>query len=202
VLLDAEIAHLGDPAFDVGSLLAQGWLPASARGERAAGDALARATWRAYADAYAGEERPAWWEVARYAGIELLRRTLGAARVPAGQLELQDGLSVDEPDHFHAYRELLVTDNLQILDNGVLVDATEVVGQDADGNDILAPISNGPPPLRAFLGARLSSDFFDRFNDPSDLHFNILSQAERRLVAEWLDVGAQYYNNPFDAPAN
>ncbi len=126
----------------------------------------------------------------------------GAPRVPAGQLELQDGQSVDEPDHFHAYRELLVTDNLQVLDNGVLVDATEVIGQDVDGNDILAPISNGPPPLRVFLGARLSSDFFDRFNDPTDLHFNILSQAERRLVAEWLDVGAQYYNNPFDAPAN
>ncbi|NOR36339.1 MAG: hypothetical protein GQ577_06280, partial [Woeseiaceae bacterium] len=33
--------------------------------------------------------------------------------VPAGQLELTDGLSPDEPDHFHAYRELLVTDNLQ-----------------------------------------------------------------------------------------
>ena len=126
----------------------------------------------------------------------------GTARVPAGQLELQDGPSVDEPDHFHAYRELLVTDNLQILENGALVDATEVIGQDVDGNDILAPISNGPPPLRVFLGARLSSDFFDRFNDSQDLHFNILSQAERRLVAEWLDVGAQYYNNPFDAPAN
>ena len=126
----------------------------------------------------------------------------GTARVPAGQLELQDGPSVDEPDHFHAYRELLVTDNLQILENGALVDATQVIGQDVDGNDILAPISNGPPPLRVFLGARLSSDFFDRFNDSQDLHFNILSQAERRLVAEWLDVGAQYYNNPFDAPAN
>ncbi|MBT8090399.1 MAG: hypothetical protein KJO01_09350, partial [Gammaproteobacteria bacterium] len=126
----------------------------------------------------------------------------GAARVPAGQLELQDGLSADEADHFHAYRELLVTDNLQVLDNGMLVDATQVIGQDEDGNDILALISNGPPPLRVFLGAGLSSDFFDRFNDPTDLHFNILSQAERRLVAEWLDVGAQYYNNPFDAPAN
>jgi len=124
-----------------------------------------------------------------------------AARVPAGQLELQDGLSPDEPDHFHAYRELLVTDNLQILDNGALVDATQVVGQDADGNDILAPISNGPPPAR-IAGAMASSDFFDRFDDPLDLHFNILSQAERRLVAEWLDVGGQYYNNPFDAPAN
>ena len=125
----------------------------------------------------------------------------GAARVPAGQLELQDGLSPDEPDHFHAYRELLVTDNLQILDgNGVLVDAT-TPGFDADGNPIDIPISNGPPPAR-IAGAQASSDFFDRFSDPLDLHFNTLSQAERRLVAEWLDVGAQYYNNPFDVPIN
>jgi hypothetical protein len=29
-----------------------------------------------------------------------------------------------------------------------------------------------------------------------------MSDAEKRLIAEWLDVGAQYYNNPFDAPAN
>ncbi|MDH3620530.1 MAG: hypothetical protein OER91_06555 [Gammaproteobacteria bacterium] len=120
---------------------------------------------------------------------------------PAGQLELIDGLSADEPAHFHAYRELLVTDNLQVVDaNGVLVDATRVIGQDANGNDILEFI---PQPSPATVsGARASSDFFDRFNDPNDLHFNILSQAERRLIAEWLDVGAQYYNNPFDAPAN
>ena len=123
-----------------------------------------------------------------------------ANRVPAGQLELQDGPSLDEPDHYHAYRELLVTDNLQELDaNGALVDATQVI-QDVDGNDILAPFPTPPP--ASVIGARASSDFFDRFNDPNDLHFNILSQAERRLVAEWLDVGAQYYNNPFDAPAN
>jgi Tol biopolymer transport system component len=123
------------------------------------------------------------------------------ARVPAGQLDLDYGISVDEPDHFHAYRELLVTDNLQILDaNGALVDATVVIGQDADGNDLLANIPTPPP--ASINGARASSDFFDRFNDPNDLHFNILSRAEQRLIAEWLDVGAQYYNNPFDAPAN
>jgi hypothetical protein len=120
---------------------------------------------------------------------------------PAGQLELTDGLSVDEPDHYHAYRELLVTDNLQFVDaNGVLLDVEIVVGQDADGNDIIA---NVPQPSPASVaGARASSDFFDRFNDPNDLHFNILSKAEQRLIAEWLDVGAQYYNNPFDAPEN
>jgi hypothetical protein len=124
-----------------------------------------------------------------------------APRIPAGQLELQDGMSLDEPDHMHAYRELLVTDNLQELDaNGALVDALQLIGQDADGNDILEPIPTPPP--ASVAGARASSDFFDRFNDPNDLHFDILSQAERRLIAEWLDVGAQYYNNPFDAPAN
>ena len=126
---------------------------------------------------------------------------LMVAQVPAGQLELTDGLSIDEPDHFHAYRELLVTDNLQELQGGMLVDVTVVVGQDADGNDILANIPVAPS--ATVVGARASGDFFDRFYDPNDQnHFNILSGAELRLIAEWLDVGAQYYNNPFDAPAN
>jgi len=124
----------------------------------------------------------------------------GAVRVPAGQLELQDGLSADEPDHYHAYRELLVTDNLQELQNGALVDAQQQVGVDIDGNPIFDVIPIASP--ASVAGARASSDFFDRFRDPSDLHFNTLSGAELRLIAEWLDVGAQYYNNPFDAPAN
>jgi hypothetical protein len=124
----------------------------------------------------------------------------GVVRVPAGQLELQDGLSPDEPDHFHAYRELLVTDNLQEVVNGALVDAQQQVGVDIDGNPIFDVIPVASPATIA--GAAASDDFFDRFEDPSDLHYNILSIAERRLIAEWLDVGAQYYNNPFDAPAN
>ncbi len=124
----------------------------------------------------------------------------GAARVPAGQLELQDGPSPDEPDHFHAYRELLVTDNLQILDgDGALVDDCMIV-VDADGNE--TTVCNETPSPARIAGARASSTFFDVFNDPQDLHFNILSAAEQRLVAEWLDIGAQYYNNPFDAPTN
>lgn len=123
------------------------------------------------------------------------------ARVPAGQLGLQDGASADEPDHFNAYRELLVADNLQVLQNNMVVDATRVVGQDANGVDILENIPVASP--ASIGGARASSEFFDQFNDPNDLiHFNILSKAEQRLVAEWLDIGAQYYNNPFDAPAN
>lgn len=29
-------------------------------------------------------------------------------------------------------------------------------------------------------------------------HNGLLSEAELRLISEWLDIGAQYYNNPFD----
>jgi hypothetical protein len=125
----------------------------------------------------------------------------GLNRVPAGQLEFQNGLSLDEPDHFHAYRELLVADNLQVLEGGMLVDATRVIGQDANGDDIIEFTTTNPPAVAG--SAALSSVFFAPFNDPLDpVHYNILSEAEQRLIAEWLDVGAQYYNNPFDAPAN
>ena len=117
---------------------------------------------------------------------------------PDGQLELTDGPSPDEPDQFHAYRELLVTDNLQEVVNGALVDAQQQVGVDVDGNPIFDVIPIPPP--ASIAGARASGRFFDRFEDPNDLHYNMLSGAERRLIAEWLDVGAQYYNNPFDVP--
>ena len=119
--------------------------------------------------------------------------------LPAGQLELTDGLSPDEPDHYHAYRELLVTDNLQVVMNGALVDAQQQIGVDIDGNPIFDVIPTASPARIA--GARASGDFFDRFEDPNDTdHYDILSGAERRLIAEWLDVGAQYYNTPYDVP--
>ena len=124
-----------------------------------------------------------------------------AARVPDGQLDLTDGPSVDEADQFKSYRELLFTDLQQIIDvNGNLVDFMEVIGVDVDGNDILAPV-NVNPSMRA-AGALASNRFFSRFDDVADMHTGYMSDAEKRLIAEWLDVGAQYYNNPFDAPAN
>jgi Tol biopolymer transport system component len=124
-----------------------------------------------------------------------------AARVPDGQLDLTDGQSVDEPDHFKSYRELLFTDFEQIIDaNGNLVDRMVVIGVDADGNDILAPVNVNPSMSAG--GANASNRFFSRFDDAGDVHSGFLSDAEKRLIAEWLDVGAQYYNNPFDAPAN
>ncbi len=79
-LLDAEIAHVGDPAFDLGTLLAHLYLHAHLIGEEALRGAD-RAIVRAYVAAGGLEV-----DLARsraYAGVEMLRRTLGAARVPA-----------------------------------------------------------------------------------------------------------------------
>jgi len=123
--------------------------------------------------------------------------------MPAGQLELTGETSIDEPDHLHAYRELLVTDNLQEVIGNQLVDRTQPA-VDVDGNPITVPIPNPNGSPASIAGARASDRFFGRFEDPANNvtvdHYNILSGAERRLIAEWLDVGAQYYNNPFNVP--
>jgi len=46
-----------------------------------------------------------------------------------------------------------------------------------------------------------SERFFSRF-DAGGTHAGFLSGAALRLIAEWLDIGGQYYNDPFAAPAD
>jgi hypothetical protein len=50
-------------------------------------------------------------------------------------------------------------------------------------------------------GARASVDFFSKFA-PGGSHAGWLSPAELRLVSEWLDIGAQYFNDPFAVPVD
>jgi 5-methylthioribose kinase len=95
VLLDAEIAHAGDAAFDLGTLFAHCWLPAVARGETRHAGAAIEAAWTEYANANPNADRAFRARADRYAAIEMLRRTLGAARVavvaaPAASLRVID----------------------------------------------------------------------------------------------------------------
>jgi hypothetical protein len=127
---------------------------------------------------------------------------MNAPMVPAGQLDLTDGPSADEPDQFNAYRELLFPDDRQILNGGMIVDEQVQIGVDAMGNPILAPVSISPSMSAA--GARISR-FFSCFDVggtgcPSRSHVGYLSRDELKLIAEWLDIGAQYYNDPFAVP--
>lgn len=137
-------------------------------------------------------------------------------RVPDAQLDLTDGISDQNANHFKSYRELLFGDNEQEIVGGVLVDklvqATDGAGNplfevdangvqilDADGNPIpvMVPVRVSPA-LRA-AGALSSPRFFNIFA-PGGTHAGRLTPAELRLIAEWVDIGAQYYNNPFDVP--
>jgi len=137
-------------------------------------------------------------------------------QVPAAQLDLSDGASPDEPKQFNSYRELLFSDNQQELLNNVLVDSL-VQATDANGNPLFQMDGNGnlildtmgnpipvlvnvttSPPLSP-AGALSSPRFFSRFA-PGGTHAGWLTPAELKLISEWLDIGAQYFNDPFAVP--
>jgi hypothetical protein len=121
-----------------------------------------------------------------------------AAQVPAAQLDLSDGASDVQAIWFKSYAELLVQDNEQELNGGVLQDRFVQVGVDPDtGDPVFATVPVNP--VLSAGGALASPGFFSLFA-PGGSHEGWLSGAELRLVAEWLDLGAQYFNNPFDAP--
>ena len=81
-LLDAEIAHQGDPAFEIGQLAGHLWMRALARGDARAAAPAVSALWSSYSAAVGGALQFAFGDALVHAGIEMLRRTLGAARIP------------------------------------------------------------------------------------------------------------------------
>ena len=128
------------------------------------------------------------------------RDAMDQLQVPAAQLDLTDGPSVEEPLHFRTYRELLFNDNEQELNMGALQDRLVQVGIDPITGDPILQTVNVPASM-SVGGALASPRFFDRFG-VGGTHAAYLSNAELKLIAEWLDIGGQYFNNPFDAPLN
>lgn len=146
------------------------------------------------------------WNLPRPSGAEEHRCTschnvvdaASAAQVPAAQLDLSDGASDLRATWFKSYAELLLADNEQELVGGVLQDRLVEVGTDpVTGDPILVPVPVSP--ALSTSGARASPRFFNLFTAGGS-HEGYLSGAELRLLAEWVDLGAQYFNNPFDAP--
>ena len=90
----------------------------------------------------------------------------------------------------------MFSDNEQVLDMGALQDRLIEVGIDPVTGDPIFQTVNVPPSM-SVNGALASPRFFDQFM-PGGAHEGYLTGAELRLIAEWLDIGAQYFNNPFD----
>jgi hypothetical protein len=111
-----------------------------------------------------------------------------AIQIPAGQLDLRAVASTDDTSVSTSYRQLLFPRNEQALIMG-------------------APVPTGvvlPPPMTAGSSVNSYANFlrlFDgTYHDPQVDHTGFLTPAELRLITEWIDIGAQYYNDPFVAP--
>lgn len=127
-------------------------------------------------------------------------------QVPAGQLELTNeapGALNFNPNQqmlwVMSYLDIFVQDYYLELDAmGALQRRTNQVqtGVDEMGN----PIIEDQPIVVQPVGQNFLNVFA-----PGGTHdggLTRLSPAERKLITEWLNIGAQYYNNPFDAPLN
>jgi hypothetical protein len=132
-----------------------------------------------------------------------------ASQVPAGQLDLTDSASNVDPTVFTSYEELLFAHNEQTLNMGVLQDLLVPVPGPPDPvtgkpTTILVPMPLAPPMTAGSASGsvlKFLRMFDGTYQDPVLDHTGFLTAAELRLIAEWLDIGAQYYNDPFVAPA-
>ncbi len=120
-------------------------------------------------------------------GCHSPKNAAGAAAMPAGNLDLTSSASVDDAKQLTSYRQLLFPHNIVIMaPTPTDPTATQVV-------------SVGPYLNAGSANGGLSAQFMNRFAAGSaSTHAGWLTPAELRLVSEWLDVGAQYFNNPFD----
>ncbi len=130
-----------------------------------------------------------------------------AVEVPAGQLDLTDSASSVDTTVTTSYEELLFAHNEQTLNMGVLTDllvpAPGPPGPGGTPTTVMVPVSLAPP-LTAGSASGSVPKFLRMFDgtyhDPVVDHTGYLTTAELRLISEWLDIGAQYYNDPFVAP--
>jgi hypothetical protein len=127
--------------------------------------------------------------------------------VPAGDLDLTDGPSDDEPDQFRSYRELLFGDVGQVVNAmGQLEDDCLQFVTDPVTNVTTCVQFRQVPASMSANGANSSNRFFGKMEGAPGAgqtdHRDFMSPSELRLLSEWLDIGAQYYNDPFVAPEN
>jgi len=87
---------------------------------------------------------------------------------PAANLDLTHSPSTAEPQEFTSYQQLLFPR------------AAAIMG-----------------PIMVAGSANASTQFFSVFAT-GGAHAGYMTPAELRLVSEWVDIGAQYFNNPFD----
>jgi hypothetical protein len=119
--------------------------------------------------------------------------TAGGVTVPVppdGNLQLDDAQS-QAGAQLPSYTQLVTAhDVLSLNATNQLVDSgAQVPGSIGVGN------ANGSCFFEVITGTSMGCSVTGTVN-----HAGFMTAAELRLLSEWVDIGAQYYNNPFDAP--
>jgi hypothetical protein len=122
---------------------------------------------------------------------------VNGVRVPCGQLDLTATPDDGEPDHLTSYEKLLSAHNAQEL-NATMTALQDICLQ-------TDPVTGTCIQRQSISGSMIALDargsrFFTAVNNAT--HAGFMTPAEQRLISEWLDIGAQYYNDPFLAPVN
>jgi Hydrazine synthase alpha subunit middle domain/WD40-like Beta Propeller Repeat len=125
--------------------------------------------------------------------------TANVAQVAAGQLDLTSSPAATNPcvqEEFTSFCELLFPH--QKLDPVTMLPVF-VPGpiNPATGLPTMVPVMVVPPMSGG--GANASAAFFNEFAT-GGTHAGWLNGSELLLLSEWLDLGGQYYNNPFAIP--
>jgi hypothetical protein len=120
--------------------------------------------------------------------------TAGGVTVPVppdGNLQLDADPAQSATAQLRAYTQLVEAHDVlslnatnQLVDSGVAVPGSIIPGA-----------SNGSCFFQTVTGAKLGCSVTGTVS-----HAGFMTSAELRLLSEWVDIGAQYYNNPFDAP--
>jgi hypothetical protein len=106
-----------------------------------------------------------------------------ASTAATGYLDLADGASANNNNVENSYQQLMSPFTVTSVD--------PVTGQ---------TVNTQVRGAEFVSGSAATSHFFQFFETPDATHAGLLSPAEMRLLSEWVDIGAQYFNNPFNAP--
>ena len=128
-------------------------------------------------------------------------------QVPSDSLDLTGGASSVVSSVVTSYEQLLFSRDEQSLSMGVLLDTVPEPGppNPVTGlpTTVMVTVSLAPPMT---AGSAIDSEvnflriFDGTYHEPVLDHTGYLTPAELRLISEWLDIGGQYYNDPFVAP--
>jgi len=138
--------------------------------------------------------------------------TANGTQLPYGQLDLTTDANQDPNNRFRSFNQMFNTRQGQFFNAGNMQLELFTV-PDGNGGTIPDPAA-AIAPIMTTAGAR--SSFFVEKMTGTELdagraipagtvdHTNMLTGAELKMINEWIDLGAQNFNNPFDpaAPQN